>query len=93
MIQVTGNVAMVSGPITMSTASALLVEGCDAINGAAKVFDLSSATDVDSAGLALLFAWLREARTRSVDLQFCNLPASLESLAAVYDLVDLLPKR
>lgn len=93
MIQVTGNVALVSGPMTMSAASELLVAGCDAINGAAKVFDLSSATDVDSAGLALLFAWLREARSRNVDLKFSNLPDSLESLAAVYDLVDLLPKR
>jgi len=96
MIQLDGAQAHVSGLMTIAAASELLVAGRKAIegaaNGAAQTFDLSAVTEVDSAGLAVMFAWLREAKSRNVKLTFCNLPKSLNSLAAVYDVEALLPQ-
>jgi len=92
MIQIDGAIASVSGVMTISSASRLLVAGTEAIDAAVTTFDLSAVTDVDSAGLAVMFAWLRRAKDRNVALMFCNLPKSLDSLAAVYDVADLLPQ-
>ncbi len=96
MIQISGAQAQVSGLMTIAAASELLIAGRDAIAGAtvgaAQTFDLSAVTEVDSAGLAVMFAWLREAKKRNVELTFCNLPKSLNSLAAVYDVAALLPQ-
>lgn len=92
MIELDGDVARVSGSMTIDAASALLVAGCEAIVGTARTFDLAAVTAVDSAGLAVMFAWMREAKTRNFELKFCNSPESIGSLAAVYDVVDLLPQ-
>lgn len=92
MIQIDGAIASVSGVMTIDAASRLLVSGTEAIDAAVTTFDLSAVTDVDSAGLAVMFAWLRSAKSRNVELMFCNLPKSLGSLAAVYDVADLLPQ-
>jgi phospholipid transport system transporter-binding protein len=92
MIQVDGAQVRVSGLMTIATASELLVAGREVITGAAQTFDLSAVTEVDSAALAVMFAWLREAKSRNVELTFCNLPKSLNSLAAVYDVAALLPQ-
>ena len=96
MIQINGTQAQVSGLMTIAAASELLIAGREAIEsvagGAAQIFDLSAVTEVDSAGLAVMFAWLREAKSRNVELTFCNLPKSLNSLAAVYDVAALLPQ-
>ena len=91
MIVLDGDIARVSGQMTIDSANALLVTGCEAINGAARNFDLAAVTEVDSSGLAVMFAWMREAKSRDVTLTFLNSPSSIGSLAAVYDVVDLLP--
>ena len=86
MIQLDGAQARVSGSMTIAAASELLVAGREAIaasaggaatGGVAQTFDLSAVTEVDSAGLAVMFAWLREAKSRNVELTFCNLPRAL----------------
>ena len=100
MIQLDGTQVRVSGLMTITAASELLIAGREAIAGAAggstqslaQSFDLSAVTEVDSAGLAVMFAWLREAKSRNVKLTFCNLPKSLNSLAVVYDVAGLLPQ-
>ena len=80
MIQIDGAVTRVSGLMTIAAASALLIAGREVIAGAAggsqQRFDLSAVTEVDSAGLAVIFAWLRVAKSRNVELTFCNLPNS-----------------
>lgn len=93
MIQVDGAIARVSGEMTISAASQLLVSGTEAIDAAVTSFDLSGVTDVDSAGLAVMFAWLRAAKTHNTELTFSGMPKSLGSLAIVYDVADLLPQR
>jgi len=53
--------------------------------------DLAEVTRSDSAGLALMLEWLREARERKVELRFINLPPQLRAIAEVSDLLPLLP--
>jgi phospholipid transport system transporter-binding protein len=92
MIELDGDVARVSGQMTIDFANALLESGCEAIRGAARSFDLAAVTEVDSSGLAVMFAWMREAKSRDLTLTFSNSPSSIGSLAVVYDVVDLLPQ-
>lgn len=82
----------VSGPITMQVAADVLEEGCAALDSTASVFDLSGVTEVDSSGLAVMFAWMREARERGAPLRFENTPANLLNLAVVYDVAEFLPR-
>jgi phospholipid transport system transporter-binding protein len=92
MIEIDGDVARVSGQMTIDSANALLASGCDAIAANARTFDLTAVTEVDSSGLAVMFAWMREAKSRNLTLTFANSPSSIGSLASVYDVVDLLPR-
>jgi len=48
---------------------------------------------VDSAALSLLFEWRRAARAKNLQLGFRNLPASLQSLAALYGLSELVAEK
>jgi phospholipid transport system transporter-binding protein len=92
MIEHDGDIARVSGQMTIDSANALLVSGCEVIRGTVRTFDLAAVTEVDSSGLAVMFGWMREAKTCNVTLKFSNAPSSIGSLAAVYDVVDLLPQ-
>ena len=53
-------------------------------------FDLAGVTRVDSAGLALLLEWLREARRRGKEIRFQNIPEQLAAIAKVSGLSDIL---
>jgi ABC-type transporter Mla MlaB component len=46
---------------------------------------------MDSALLALLLAWLREARQHERALAFANLPESVRTIARLYGVDRLLP--
>ncbi|HTH95405.1 MAG TPA: STAS domain-containing protein [Rhodocyclaceae bacterium] len=84
----------ISGALTLDGASAVLQSGHVALAAAPAgevVFDLSGVSGVDSAGLAVVFAWLREARAAGRTLNLSKIPAQLQSLAAVYGVGDLLP--
>lgn len=52
--------------------------------------DLGDVTHTDSAGLALLVEWLREAVRRGVRVEFSNLPAQLVALADAANLEPML---
>ena len=55
------------------------------------VLDLRGVTRADSAGLALLVDWVREARRRQIAVRFENIPAQLLALAKVSRLERILP--
>jgi len=90
MIRIVVDRAEVSGPMTLPGATALLAEGEAAIAGDASVFDLAAVTEMDSSSLAVVFAWMRAAKAAGKSLSLLNPPQSLLSLAAVYDVADLL---
>jgi phospholipid transport system transporter-binding protein len=53
--------------------------------------DLAGVSRADSAGVALLVAWLGQARRRQQPLRFINLPAQMQAIIQVTDLEQLLP--
>jgi phospholipid transport system transporter-binding protein len=76
--------------LTLNNANATLDAGLAAIEGGQTEIDLAQLTAVDSAAVATLIAWQRAASARGVRLAFKNLPASLQSLAELYGVADLL---
>jgi phospholipid transport system transporter-binding protein len=55
--------------------------------------DFSGITGVDSAAVALLLEWRREAARHGKRLEFVNLPANLLALAELYGVADLIQQQ
>lgn len=90
-LQPAGAGLAVSGGMTLATAASLLNAGINALGGAGEFrFDLSGVTEIDSSGLAVLFAWQRAAQAQGKTLQIVNPPRNLISLAQVYGVDELL---
>jgi len=79
-----------TGFITVANAAALAESGKREFGSGDLVVDLAGVTEVDSAALSLLLEWRREAQRRGIRLTFQNLPASLNSLAALYGVSDFI---
>jgi phospholipid transport system transporter-binding protein len=56
------------------------------------VIDFGGITGVDSAAVALLLEWRRQAVRRGKQLEFVNLPPNLLALAELYGVADLIKK-
>jgi phospholipid transport system transporter-binding protein len=82
---------VVSGAVTLGNAAALLEEGRRHVAEGVQTIDLGEVNEMDSALLAVLLAWLREARGASRTLSFVNLPESLRTIAQLYGVDGLLP--
>jgi len=54
--------------------------------------DFAGITGVDSAAVALLLEWRRQAAARGKQLAFVNLPPNLLALAGLYGVADLIEK-
>ncbi len=91
MIRREGPRLVVSGAVTLGNAAALLEEGRRHIAEGVQTIDLGEVNEMDSALLALLLAWLRDARSRQRQLSFVNLPESLRTIAQLYGVDRLLP--
>jgi len=91
MIRRDGDRMMVSGPLTLAHVAAALNEGNQAIGEGVSSIDLAEVGELDSSALALLLAWLREAKRRDRDLVFTNLPQGLTTIARLYGVAELLP--
>lgn len=53
-------------------------------------FDFSGVSSTDSAGLALLIEWIKEAKRQSKTLRYCHVPAQLNRLASAAGVQELL---
>jgi phospholipid transport system transporter-binding protein len=82
---------VVSGAVTLGNAAALLEEGRRHIAEGVQTIDLAEVNEMDSALLAVLLAWLRDARSRKKKISFVNLPESLRTIAQLYGVDRLLP--
>ncbi len=89
MIERAGNELRLSGALTIANAVALCEEGKQQLNGD-MVVDLAGVTEVDSTALSVLFEWRRAAQEKKVHVSFRNLPDSMQSLAALYGVADLV---
>lgn len=84
----------VSGELTFATVAAVLRDS-DRLFGhdtTPLALDLSRVSRADSAGLALLIHWLREARRSGREIIFHHLPKQMLAIAQVSDLQDILPR-
>ena len=86
-----GDRIVVSGPVTLANVTQVLEEGYAQIRDGAGAVDLAEITELDSSLLAMLLAWLREARRLGRSLEFANLPQGLATIARLYGVVELLP--
>lgn len=73
---------LVSGPLLFHTVTAARKLGLQLLtNHRTLVLDLSGVVRADSAGLALLIEWMREARRHAVTIHFENVPRQLQAIA------------
>jgi len=86
-----GNTLTLSGPVTLENVARVLEEGLQQIREGARIVDLAGVTELDSSLLAMLLAWLREAKQRDSEIAFANLPRGLETIARLYGVEGLLP--
>lgn len=82
------NIAATS--ITNANAGELLAAGVDAIAGGDFSFDLAAVAEVDTAAIALLLEWQRQAMARGGRLALSGVPADIASLARLYGVDGLL---
>lgn len=80
-----------SGPVTLTNVGRMLEEGRQHLEEGVRTVDLGEVTELDSAALALLLTWLREAKAKKRELVFANLPDSLQTIARLYGVDSLLP--
>ncbi|ROO27141.1 sulfate transporter [Salinisphaera orenii MK-B5] len=84
--------AAVSGELDAETAPRRLRDSEHWFDrGAETVIDLSGVTRVDSAGVALLLAWVRDARAAGASLRFVNAPAQMRAIIDFCALNDVIP--
>ena len=91
MIRREGARMVLSGAVTLGNVGGLLEEGRRHLAEGVQTVDLGEVSEMDSALLALLLAWLRDARARERGLAFANLPESLRTIARLYGVDALLP--
>ena len=91
MIRREGERMLVSGALTLATVAADLAQGKAAIAEGARSIDFAGVGELDSSALALLLAWLREAKRLGGELTYANLPQGLTTIARLYGVAELLP--
>lgn len=82
---------LVSGALTLAEVADALRQGNAAIADGVRRADLAEVGELDSSALALLLAWLREARRLGRELALDNLPQGLTTIARLYGVAELLP--
>ncbi|MFC5300211.1 STAS domain-containing protein [Azospira restricta] len=93
MLERSGSCLKITAPMLYAGAASLLAAGRAALTDEVREIDLSAIgdADADSSALAVLFAWLRDARRQNAELRITHPPAGLMSLAALYGVDEFLP--
>ena len=82
---------LLSGELNFATVPALLREGAALFDGQGRVsLDLQQVTRSDSAGLALLVEWTRQAKVQGATLVFHNITPQMLAIAQVSGLDRIL---
>jgi len=81
-IDVSGDTIAVTGPLIVETVNSL-IEATPVFDGSAIAIDLSDATEVDSAGLALLVFWESQVKQQGGSVVFKMVPSQAASLMQV----------
>jgi phospholipid transport system transporter-binding protein len=91
MIRREGGRIVLSGPVTLANVAALQAEGSRHLQEGVRVVDLGEISEMDSSLVALMLAWLRDARARNAEVSYANPPESLRTIARLYGVEPLLP--
>ncbi|WP_438971287.1 STAS domain-containing protein [Methylophaga sp.] len=82
----------VSGELTLESAKDVLAEMETLFDSPAKLdIDLTDVTRADSASLALLITWMRQAKKSGKAINFRNLPKQMHAIARASGLDEILP--
>jgi phospholipid transport system transporter-binding protein len=82
---------LLQGELGFESVSAVLQAAGSRMQGEARLeVDLKGVSRADSAGLALLVEWLREAENAGNEIVFVNVPDQLLSIARVCGLDEIL---
>ena len=84
-----GAALLLSGTLDRNAATTLWSQASAAVDGA-RVLDVTAVDAVDSAGLALLLEWIRQARTDGRAMSFTALPDKLLAIARLSGVDGLL---
>jgi phospholipid transport system transporter-binding protein len=87
-----GRRMVISGSVRLANVGSVLEEGRRHLGEGVRTVDLGEVTEMDSSLLAMLLVWLREAKGRSRELAFANLPEGLQTIARLYGVEALLPE-
>lgn len=82
----------VSGELTLESASAVMAETQTLFETASELdIDLADVSRADSASLALLITWMRQAKQSDKTISFRNLPTQMRAIARASGLDEFLP--
>lgn len=82
----------VSGELTLESASAVMAETDILFETVSELdIDLADVSRADSASLALLITWMRQAKQSDKTISFRNLPNQMRAIAGASGLDEFLP--
>ena len=95
MIEASEHGLRVTGAMLNTNATALLEAGRELLHrkdgSKTQVVDLEAVGESDSSALAVLFAWIRSARSAGIDLRVARIPGNMVSQARLYGVYESLP--
>lgn len=91
-----GHTITIEGNLDFQSVPARLRESRGWFNRGGKndhvTIDLAGVPRADSAGVALLLEWIRDARKAGTTLQFANTPAQMQAIIDFCALGDVIPR-
>jgi phospholipid transport system transporter-binding protein len=90
MIRREGETLKIEGAVTLDTVPGLILAGEEHIGKGTAVIDFAAVTEVDSAAVALALEWIRRTERANIALRLVNLPESMQNLAKLYGVSELL---
>ena len=90
MLRREGAVLLLEGAVTLDTVPGLVSAAEEYFQQRAGVIDFAGVTEVDSAAVALALEWVRQAERANIALRLVNLPTSMQNLAKLYGVSELL---
>ena len=90
MLRREGEVLLLEGPVTLATVPGLVSAVEEHFRNGAGVVDFTGVTEIDSSAVALALEWVRKAERAGVPLRLINIPTSMQNLARLYGVSELL---
>ena len=90
-IQPTSDGFALTGPVTIATASQIIDAARESWpDKGVSIVDFAGVTEADSAALALIFKWQRDAARKERAVRCVNIPANVVALARLYGVDELI---